>query len=165
MSIALVLIVVVVALNLLLTLALVTRVRALQAMVIGDGPDPLPAPGTAVGEFATTTASGALVTDRELRDATLVGFFSPDCDWCEKARAALLASPPALPMLAFVRGSEDDAKARALKSSLEGVARVGYTDGDDPVYRAFKPTGWPSLYLVKDGRIAAASHRLGDVVS
>lgn len=165
MSIALVLLVVIVALNLLLTLALVTRVRALQTMVIGGGPEPLPAPGTPVGAFATTTAGGELVTDTELRYPTLVGFFSPDCDWCEKARVALLASPPALPLIAFVRGNDNDAKARALKSSLEGIARVAYTDGDDPVYRAFRPTGWPSLFLVKDGLIAAASHNLGDVVS
>jgi thiol-disulfide isomerase/thioredoxin len=157
---------VVVALHVVITFALIVRMRALQEMVSGPAGPSLPAPGTAVGAFAVTTVAGEVVTEAVLRDDTmLVGFFSPDCPWCEKMRADLVAAPPALPMLAFVRGGEDNAEARALRAAFEPFARVAYTADDDVASQAFQPAGFPSLFLVKNGMIAAAGHARADVAA
>ena len=156
--------VLVVGLHLLLTFALIARVRALQAM-ISPSLAPLPKPGTPIGDFEAETADGERLSHVALRDATtLVGFFSADCPHCEQARGALLASPPTLPLVAFVRGSAADPGAARLADALAPIARVAYTTATDPAYRAFAPTGFPSLYRVENGRVAVASHQLGDVL-
>jgi hypothetical protein len=166
MSIPVVALIVLFALHLLVTLALVVRVRELQTMIVGEGLQALPAAGTPIGRFEVTTPKGEVLNEVLLRDDTvLVGFFSPNCDWCEKAREALLATPPSVPLLAFVRGDDADGEARTLRASLEQIGRVAYTREGDGAYRAFQPTGFPSLYLVKNGLVASASHRLSDVAA
>lgn len=166
MSIPVIALAVLFALHLLVTLALVVRVRELQTMLVGDGPQSLPAAGTPIGAFEVTTPRGEIVNDALLRDDTvLVGFFSPNCEWCDLAREELLATPPSVPLLAFVRGDDADGEARTLRASLEQIGRVAYTKAGDDAYRAFQPTGFPSLYLVKNGHVASASHRLSDVAA
>jgi thiol-disulfide isomerase/thioredoxin len=148
-----------------LTFALLRRVHALQGLVVG-APEPLPSPGTAIGSFEAVTTRGEVVTDASLRAApVLIGFFSPGCKPCEQARAALLARPPALPLVAFVAGAESDAAARALADELARIARVAYTTPADPVNRAFRPTLFPSLFRIEDGVIARAGHEVGDVLA
>lgn len=167
MSIPIVALIVLSALHLVVTLALVIRVRELQAMVVGDGAlAALPAAGTPIGAFEVTTPKGEVLNEALLQDDTvLVGFFSPNCEWCEKARVSLLAEPPKVPVLAFIRGDDGDDEARTLRASLEQIARVAYTKQGDNAYRAFAPTGFPSLYLVKNGLVASASHQLSDVAA
>jgi hypothetical protein len=158
--------VVVIALHVVITFALIVRMRALQEMVVGEPGPALPAAGTAVGAFEVTTVRGEVVTEAVLRDDTmLVGFFSPDCPWCEKMRADLVAAPPVLPMLAFVRGGDDNAEARALRAAFEPFARVAYTADDGVATQAFQPAGFPSLFLIKNGLIAAAGHTRADVAA
>ena len=152
-----------VGLHLLLTFSLIARVRTLQDMLAGTRG--LPQPGTPVGSFEAATPEGEKLTDALLRGGTtLVGFFAPGCGPCEKARTELVASPPGLPVLAFVDGTDADPDARTLVASLGQVARVAYAASGDDVYRAFRPVGFPSLFRIENGQVAAAGHRLGDVL-
>jgi hypothetical protein len=155
---------VLVGLHLLLTFALIARVRALQDQLTGTGAR-LPEPGTEIGKFAVVTPAGETLSEQSLGEQpTLVGFFIPGCSPCERSRGELLDTPPALPMLAFVAGTEVDPGARALVSSLEPIARVAYTIDGDAVNQAFRPNGFPSFFRIEQGKVAAAGHRLADVV-
>ncbi len=155
-------------LNLLLTFALIGRIRALQALVEkGMGKDPsLPQPGDLVGRFEVTTPEGEVLSDAALRSGVnLVGFFAPNCEPCAAMRAQLLATPPTLPLVAIVEGSAEDAASRELGTALTRVARVAYANADDSVTKAFRSAGFPTLIRVENGTVAAAGHKLHDVLS
>jgi len=159
---------VLVVLNLLLTFALIGRLRALQEAVsqLPAARDPaLPQPGDPVGPFQATTQGGESVSDSALRaGVTLVGFFTPGCRPCTTVREQLLASPPAVPMLAFVEGGPEDEASRTLAAALGQVARVAYMAEDDSVAKAFRQAGYPTLVRVEDGVVAAAGHHLHEVL-
>lgn len=159
---------VLVVLNLVLTFALIGRLRTLQETVANQVParDPaLPKPGDEVGRFETTTSEGEPLTDNTLREGTtLVGFFTPGCRPCANVRKLLLASPPSIPLLAFVEGSPEDPEALALGTSLSQVARVAYLTEGDPVTQAIKQAGYPTLVLVERGVVAASGHYLHEVL-
>jgi thiol-disulfide isomerase/thioredoxin len=153
----------IVGLHLLITFSLISRVRTLQDMLTGN--TPMLKPGTPIAAFEAATPQGETLSDALLRDRTvLVGFFAPGCGPCDKQRGDLLASPPELPVLAFVGGQAADPAAQSLLTSLGQVARVAYTTANDAVYRAFQPVGYPSLYRVENGQIAAIGHRWSDVI-
>lgn len=154
-------------LNLLLTLALIKRVRVLQELVAQTPRrDPaLPRPGDPVGAFQVTTQEGERLSDESLKTGvSLVGFFTPNCLPCATVRAQLLESPPAIPVLVFVEGTEGDLEASTLAASLKHVARVAYTADNDTLHRAFRPAGYPTLIRVENGAIAASGHVLADVL-
>ena len=157
-----------IVLNFLLTFALLGRVRALQEwMVAKSSVDAeLPRPGDPIGRFEALADDGGTLTDDALSGVTLVGFFSPGCKPCETVKAELVRSPPALPFLAFVDGSgADPSAARRLGEALKAVARVAYTDDASPVLRAFRDPAYPTLVRVENGAVAAAGHRLRDVLA
>jgi thiol-disulfide isomerase/thioredoxin len=157
-----------VVLNPLLTLALIKRMRSLQESMAGLvlSRDPaLPQPGEKVGRFSATTVDGAPFTEAVLQDGkTLVGFFAPGCRPCASLRAQLLASPPPMPLMAFVEGAPEEADAMALGVSLKSVARVAFLGQDDSVTRAIKQAGFPTLVIVERGVVTAAGHYLHEIL-
>ncbi|MEO7734527.1 MAG: hypothetical protein ABIY55_26465 [Kofleriaceae bacterium] len=154
-------------LNVILTLGLVGRVRVLQD-VVQDGtfPDPdLPKRGAPVGAFAVTASNGKALSDQDLRaDTTLVGFFTSGCTPCANLRTELVRSPPALPFIAFVEGDHDDPEIHEMVQTLSRLGRVALTQTGDAVSRAFKPSGFPTLIRTENGAVAAAGHRLRQVL-
>ncbi|RKG89194.1 hypothetical protein D7W82_07995 [Corallococcus sp. CA049B] len=159
---------VLVVLNLLLTLALIGRLRKLQETVANQVPtrDPaLPLEGDKVGRFEATTVEGDSVTDAVLADGqTLIGFFTPGCRPCSSVREKLIASPPGMPILAFIEGSPEDPDVVSLGASLKQVARVAYLNDGDSITRAVKQAGYPTLVLVDKGVVAAAGHFVHEVL-
>jgi thiol-disulfide isomerase/thioredoxin len=149
------------------TFALLARFRAYQestALVPRD-PD-LPSPGERVQPFEATSAAGVLLNAGTLASgATLVGFFTPHCKPCELARAKLVSEPPALPMVAFINGSADDAACQQIGDALGAVAQVAYTARNETVTRAFRQAGYPTFIRVENGKVAASSHNLRDVMA
>lgn len=159
--------VVTIVFHLLLTFGLIARIRTLQEMVEGQSNRDLelPAAGAAIGAFAAVTSAGEAISDAELRDGapTLVGFFTPNCKACEQEKAALLAQPPTLPLLAFVDGSPEDPEAVSLIAALGKIGRAAFTH--EAAMTAFhNPTGFPTLYRIEQGAIAAAGHRVREVM-
>src|SRR5690349_7107833 len=102
--------------NTLLTLGLIARIRQLQELVeerLGMNGDLLQ-PGTPVGDFSVPEPGGAIDNAALASGTTLVGFFTPGCDKCEEAKAALLAKPPPWPMVAFIEGSSFDPPSQVI---------------------------------------------------
>jgi hypothetical protein len=158
---------VITALHVLVTFGLIARFRAYQdstALVPRD-PD-LPAPGDVVQPFDVTSAAGARLSAETLASgSTLVAFLTPHCGPCEQARAQLVSDPPALPVVAFINGSADDAACTQIGAALAAVAQVAYTTGRDAVARAFRQAGYPTFIRVENGAVAASSHKLRDVLA
>lgn len=154
-------------LNLLLTFGVIGRVRVLQeAVQTGVLRDPaLPAPGDAVGAFQVTAEDGTQLSEAVVQgDPALVCFFMPGCRPCADVRAQLLSRPPALPLIAFVEGTSEDPEVQQIIQSLRHLGPVATTQAGDTVTRAFKPSGFPTLFRTMDGSIVAAGHRLSEVL-
>jgi hypothetical protein len=153
--------------NLLLTFGVIGRVRVLQeAVQTGVMRDPgLPSPGDAVGSFEVTTQDGHQLSEAAVQgDPALVCFFMPGCQPCADIRAQLLERPPALPLIAFVEGATDDPEVQKIMQSLRPLGAVANTQAGDAVTRAFKPSGFPTLIRTRKGNVAAAGHRLNQVL-
>lgn len=153
--------------NLILTLGLVRHLRALQEVVQeGVFPDPdLPKAGARVGSFAVTCADGKALSERDLdRDTMLVGFFTSGCRPCANLRAELVRQPPALPFIAFVEGDQSDPEVSEIVQTLSRLGSVALTSAGDIVTQAFRPAGFPTLIRTEQGVIAAAGHRLRQVL-
>ena len=149
-----------------LLFALISRVRTLQELVLKNPKQHgLPQPGDPIGRFAVTTTAGEVVTDVSLaRETTLVGFFQPNCGPCERVQAELCQRPLGVPIVALIRAAADEAGATAMSDALAHVARVAYAGADDSVSRAFRTAGYPTLVRIENGLVAAAGHRLSDVL-
>jgi hypothetical protein len=151
--------------NLLLLLGLTARVRVLHRAASKAQASKLPAPGVAVKRFEVTTKNGDRITnDNSLGAPTLVGFFSAGCVACEQVKAQLLKAPPALPILAFVHGSEEVPEIRAIGSAFEAIGRVIYFE-DNQVARAFGAVAYPTLLRIEEGSVAASGRKLQDVLA
>jgi cytochrome oxidase Cu insertion factor (SCO1/SenC/PrrC family) len=146
------------ALNLLLTVGILRRMRAQSTA----GPGSLFAlrPGSAVGEFAVTTADGEPLTAATLTGT--VAFFSADCPACHDTLPDFLAYAREQGrdnVLAVVGGGDPDT-VRALAE----VARVVPADLDGgPVAAAFRNTWTPALYVVAGGRVVATAGRVHEL--
>ncbi len=153
--------------NVLLIFGVIGRVRVLQeAVQTGILRDPdLPTPGDAVGAFQVTAEDGTELSEAAVQGAAaLVCFFTPGCQPCADVRAQLLARPPELPLIAFVEGASDDPEVQQILASLGRLGSVATTRAGDAVTRAFKPNGFPTLFRTSHGSIAAAGHRLSQVL-
>lgn len=157
------------AATLALVFSLIGRVRTLQQAVEAGGgksEDALPRPGERIGPFEAITVQGETLTQQSLAtETTLVGFFTPNCIPCERVEALLLESPPGWPMIAFVDGDPADDETRKVGALLARVARVAYASSTDAVTRTFRASGYPTLLRIENGTVAAAGHRLSDVLS
>jgi hypothetical protein len=67
-------------------------------------------------------------------------------------------------MVAFIRAEADEASAAAMCDALARFARVAYAGAEDAVSRAFRTAGYPTLLRIESGVVAAAGHRLSDVL-
>lgn len=153
--------------NFLLSMALIRRVRVLQELVQQTPQrDPtLPKLGAAIGAFQATTLEGEPLSNETLKPGvSLVGFFTTHCKPCAALRVQLLESPPTLPFVAFVEGNVDDPEVSAMAEALKRIARVVYTQNNDALHQAFKPTGYPTLIRVENGVVAASGHSLAEVL-
>ena len=152
--------------NLALLFALISRVRTLQELVLKNRTqDGLPQRGDPIGRFEITTTTGDVITDVSLAlETTLVGLFMPNCVPCEQVQAELRDRPPGVPMLAFIHAKADESSAAAMSDALGQFARVAYAEAEDSVSRAFRTAGYPTLLRVENGLVAAAGHRLSDVL-
>jgi len=130
----------------------------------GAGQAVMNAAGTTVGDFAVSTVDGERVTNDELSDPTLVGFFSPSCAPCRERmpqsveRAHQYARDH---VLAVVVAPDDDADAPTLVAELTGVARVVRESDSGPISTAFGVHGFPALGLVgPQGELLASGFEL-----
>ena len=154
-------------LNLILIFGVIGRIRELQEVVqTGVFRDPeLPAAGVVVGAFEVTTEDGQQLTETAVGgEAKLVCFFSPGCKPCADLCAQLVKQPPAVPLIAFVEGASDDPGVQQITENLRRLGPVAITRPGDPVMHAFKPAGFPTLIRTAKGRVAAAGHRLHQVL-
>jgi hypothetical protein len=118
-----------------------------------------------VGAFQVTTEDGQQLSETAVGgEERLVCFFSPRCKPCADLRAQLLKQPPAIPLIAFVEGASDDPDVRQITDHLRRLGPVAITQPGDPVMRAFKPAGFPTLILTANGKVASAGHRLHQVL-
>jgi hypothetical protein len=148
------------------TLAVARRTRTIQrAITAADAaPDRLRV-GEPIAEFHATAVDGRVVTERDVRaEPTLIVFVAPACAPSEALRDQLVAAPPRLAVVAFVEHRDGDGPADELARSLGLVARVCLSGPADPVKRAFRVGGFPTLYRVDGGRVVASGHGLEDVL-
>ena len=157
-------------LDLVLTYGVIRRLRE-HARQLASAPParrpaqarPLPEPGTVIGRFATTSATGEPLTSDLFDDETLVGFFSPDCGPCKKLLPDFLIRAAQGPggrsrALAVVVG--DPEAATPLVAALEPVAQVVIEAGTGGmVSAAFDVTSYPSVFTVDGNRTVTASGR------
>jgi len=150
--------------NLALLLGLVARMRVLETAAAAGAPaQRLPELGRAIRPFELTTATGEALDHQGLAGGTtLIGFFAAGCRKCARVRSALIADPPALPVVVMINGDPDEPEARSMGTPLLGVGRVAYFE-DLTVARAFGVLGYPTLLRVEDGKIAAVGRDLDDV--
>ena len=145
-------------LNLLLTVGILRRMRA-QATA-GSGSLFALRPGSAIGEFAATTADGEPLTAATLTGT--VAFFSADCPACHDTLPDFLAyaREHGRDNVLAVFGGDEPETVRALAE----VARVVPADLDGgPVAAAFRNTWTPALYVVADGRVVATAGRVHEL--
>jgi hypothetical protein len=79
----------------------------------------------------------------------------------------MLERPPSIFTLAVVVSfpdAHDEAKAHDIATSLSAIAEVTLSRDDGPAVRAFREAGYPTLIRVEGGQVAAAGHRLVDVL-
>jgi thiol-disulfide isomerase/thioredoxin len=157
-------------LNLVFTLGVVRRLREHTALLDrsshpAHGDSPTRPVDALVGDFTATTVDGATVSRATLAGETLVGFFSPGCEACDKlvpefvgwaanvpgGRAQVLAVVEAFP--------SDEEQHTALLSEVAQV--VVERPGAGRVIAAFGVTAFPALCVVdSDGRIVATGRSL-----
>jgi hypothetical protein len=151
-------------------LGLAQRVRTLQESADNNSPRDTEKPqrGDRVGAFEVTTTQGEVITSASLNQGTsLIGFFAHGCSKCADLRSQLLEQPPRVPMLAIVVAQEkegDHLQEHNVAKQLEPIARVAVAPVDAPVVKAFRESGFPMLVRVEKGLVAAASHRLTEVM-
>lgn len=159
-------------LNLVLTLGVIRRLREHTALLgrsshpahAGDSPTrPVDA---LVGDFTATTVEGATVSRATLAGETVVGFFSPGCEACDKLVPEFVGWAAAnVPggrnhVLAVVEAFPGEEEHHvALLSEVAQV--VVERPGAGRVIAAFGVTAFPALCVVdSDGRIVATGRGL-----
>jgi len=153
--------------NAILIFGVIGRLRVLQGAVVArptHDPD-LPLPGSIVGRFEVTASDGTQLSESLVQgEPAIVGFFSAGCGPCIELREKLLDNPPALPFFAFIDGEPDDVDSQKIADKLRVLGPVAIVHETDPVCRAFKPNGFPTLFRTANGAIAAVGHQLHDVL-
>jgi thiol-disulfide isomerase/thioredoxin len=159
---AVVLIGAVALLNLVLSMGIIRRLRE-QAASLPEAQVPhLPAPGEQVGDFTVRTTGGDTVSRDGLRGDTAVAFFSPNCQPCQETVPQFAEYARALPggpdwAVAVVVGN--GAEAAEMVAKLTPVARVVTETDAEVLQSAFRPNGFPSIYLIgHDGVVVASGH-------
>jgi hypothetical protein len=159
---------VVCVLNLILTVAVIRRLREHTTILEqARRPADLLTVGTSVAGVEATAIDGAAVDDEWLREGRkLIALMSSTCSHCldELGNAADFArAMPGGPasVLAVVSGL--DGHGTELVDGLRGVATVVHEPEDGPATTAFSASAFPAFYLVVDGQIRNAGHRVADL--
>jgi hypothetical protein len=143
-------------LNLLLTVAVIRRLRQhgerLAAYVLPASVDPPgPAIGASIGDFSAVTTDGSVLSRAEVAGAT-IGFFTPDCEPCQRLVPRFVAHAAATPderdrTVAVVVGRAVDCEPTV--RALTPVARVVVEEaGIGPLQAAFGVGGFPLVVRV-----------------
>jgi thiol-disulfide isomerase/thioredoxin len=153
------------AIDLVLTLGVIRRLRAhsellssrslrpagLKQRMLPDGETPV--------EFTTTALNGVTISSNEIKGATMIGFFSPECPLCVEDAPVFAAYAATLPeerrALAVVVGDTDS--ARDVVASLEGIPLIVVEPDGGPVSSAYQVTVFPVFGLVGDGGMVVTS--------
>jgi hypothetical protein len=157
------------AANLLLTLALARRLAEVErAAPAGARPGPrLPRIGADVGAFSVPTIEGAQLTDARLRSgATLVVFSLAHCEPCAAMAEELRRTelPPGMGLLVLVAAGADDRQALAAVH-YPAAADVALMPPDSGLTDQFEVDVFPTVILVKEGRITAVGHQPAEVLA
>ncbi|WFB05767.1 hypothetical protein LRS74_01085 [Streptomyces sp. LX-29] len=148
------------ALDLMLTLAVLRRLR--EKGTTGSSHTPpdtegggIPK-GSAVGTFETRCVEGARLTDEDLVDGAVVGFFSPMCPPCRRALPAFVETATALQgvrqviavVISVTGRADEEAEALAIVEQLAPFARVVREDDTGSCLSAFGVRAFPSHFEV-----------------
>lgn len=144
-------------LDLVLVLAVIRRLREHTThleRLLSVGPDERPAlePGAVL---PTVPA--------DLAGPTLVGFFAPGCGPCGEEipyfldRAGLGAERGLAVVVSFGPGSEEEQQLAA------AAVEVVVEPPGGAVSEAFAVNSFPTVFLVRDGVVEAAAHRMGEL--
>jgi hypothetical protein len=164
-------------LNLVLIVGVVKRLRGHSALLAEHRrerePGPVPeglAVGEAVGDFTASTVDGALLTPDDVRDETLVAFFSPGCAPCvaevprfvDHVRTTLSGRRERAWAVVVDDGTEDT----SFVSQLSAVARVFVEQQGGSLESAVQASVYPMVLSMApgaDGRPVITSNdvRLG----
>ncbi|MFG3556707.1 TlpA disulfide reductase family protein [Micromonospora sp. NPDC047557] len=147
-------------LDLVLTLGVLRRLREHSDLLTDPGratTDPAQSRvGETVGDFRTTTVHGEPVSGDTLPDGTVVAFFTPGCEPCERELPRFATHARSVPagrdaVLAVIVGAPQE--AREYVAVLASVARVVVEDPLGPVAAAFNTTAFPTLLRIgRDGQ-------------
>ncbi|GGL03610.1 peroxiredoxin family protein [Planomonospora parontospora] len=152
-------------LNLILTLGVIRRLRDhtdrfTELAGAGTVPEPIIGVGTPIPSFTATSVTGERITDAQLAEGGMVGFFSTTCSTCEEWAPRFASAARSLPggrsrtMVVVVAPSEED--AARMTAEFEGAATVVREVADGPLATAFKVFGYPAMCRVGgDGTVAA----------
>lgn len=153
--------------NLVLSLGLIRRVREQGRTLDGlAGLDvvssTIPAGGRP-GAFTTTTTVGRTVSLESLVSATLVGFFSPNCEPCKERVPQFLEYAGQFDgtVLSIAVGDSGLSDTRELATTLGQVGDVVVETENGPVNRAFGVRGYPALCVVApSGQVVASGYQI-----
>jgi thiol-disulfide isomerase/thioredoxin len=119
----------------------------------------LPEAGTVVGNFIASTTAGDRISTKDLRERTLVGFFTLGCPPCERFTPAFRSYASTFAgaqdqVLAVIVGGNGD--PTTLTQELGDIARVIVEPSGGPVSTAFGIDAFPLACLLKGNVITAA---------
>lgn len=157
--------------TLLLLLGVIRKLRdhaRLLDLLAAAPPEAMHPAGTPVGEFTTATLDGEIVSRGRLREATLVGFFSPSCGPCRENLPEFAQRARRMPggpdqVLAVVVAHPAQA-GTDFADRLTTVAHVAVEPPDGPVAGAFGVRRFPAYGLVDaDGVLVASGTSLAGI--
>ena len=153
-----------VCLNLGLTFALIRRLRALEESVAPVAA--LPMVGARVDHFEVHTTQGRRVSQHDVSTGSIIAaFLSPSCQGCSKLIEALISGETVHPpWFIFVVAGDAREDADALALSVSSVGQVAVVQGNEVMDAFGGVAGFPTVVRLQDGTIAAAGHRIQDVV-
>jgi hypothetical protein len=159
LSAAVVLLCVLCAFDLLLTFGVIRRLREhteqLTSLRTKPGITGLTVGGE-VGAFESRTVDGAALTNGGLSGNTLVAFFSTNCSVCHERLPEFLEFFAGAHARVIVVVAGPDEKTPTMVPALAGVAAVVREEDDqDAMSTAFSVRGYPVLFRIEDGKVAA----------
>ncbi|MGA5562916.1 TlpA family protein disulfide reductase [Streptomyces platensis] len=148
------------ALDLMLTLAVLRRLREERTNGSSHTPSDTQGggipKGALVGPFETRCVEGARLTDEDLVDGAVVGFFSPMCPPCKRELPAFVALATTLQgvrqviavVISVTGRPDEEAEAVAIVEQLAPLARVVREDDTGSCLTAFGVSAFPSHFEV-----------------
>jgi thiol-disulfide isomerase/thioredoxin len=169
LSVAVAVLAVLVLLDLVLTLGVVRRLRDHSTRIgVLQGIQPeeasLPDAGAEIAPFTVVTASGTLTND-DLAEPTLVGFFTPDCPSCEEKLPTFLSYAHEFPggKARVIGVVASESGGVSYRNALSEVATVATERERGDMQKAFGVQAFPTFLVIVDGQIVQATHHVTDL--